>query len=573
MKRTVTLRLLGILSLVFAYDAKCQESGSVKNTFSIIHIVEDNLPEYTDSYISKLIEGEYPSNVYSYSFTPNIFKVPVRAEGESAEDFIEQFLQERKFANQLVENDVFRIKNGKFNLDPLYDRIKEESADIYASLANSSNKSPQTDQERAYFNRLIDTRYILVYHHHGLTQKTNENVILGTTKGYEVNQDVYIFKVDLGDNTINLDFWNEGYADANSSEQQIEKARKFREAMVYPFIKQPLNEKKDADLYLKKSMVSEVEGVFDMEKAFNEIFNSGLDKRDRDGSASSAYISSFGGNQLARGIYDINPIQVRIGKEQGIKPNRRFDVYKYVESNKTGELKQRRIGILKADEVSSGIKGPDGIIDPSTFKQIYGWKLDLGDEVRENKQHATLYGGYSSNGLAIRSDFNVGKLGSLIFLDFMFDNVQPGNIDEEIQVEGEGEKTEVSIINIGLGYGKEFYFLNRFSVMPFLAFRYAQASFSDELEPLLVPDEEINTYGTDIAIEGGVRFSVRLNYSLSFAASLAYNTLEFNNPFGEEEISILGASDGIYPLEDYDSNLYFEFALKYDLTTFRKTRR
>ena len=86
--------------------------------------------------------------------------------------------------------------------------------------------------------------------------------------------------------------------------------------------------------------------------------------------------------QVKAPVYDVKPIRAKIGKKEGVRNTKRFNVYGYYQKE-DGEIYSKRKGIVRAAKVCDNRYVADGESGLSTFMQIAGGKIEPGFILRE----------------------------------------------------------------------------------------------------------------------------------------------------------------------------------------------
>ncbi|TRX46486.1 hypothetical protein FNH22_30730 [Fulvivirga sp. M361] len=648
-----------ICALVFYTTANmcyAQSTFSINKTVSVIHIIEDD-NRFTQAYekLTQQVDNTLPEEYFRNPIKENIYVTAESIPTDQA-GFVHKTLQENKVPNKVL-NYLFQEKEGALSIDLLNQRMQEVASDNTLSLSSLTTLDAETSVQREYLNRVLNTNYVLVIHHHGLSRlddvydkrdsinavqyatdsaayparlkeyeqdlkkyseersallkeaqannipqetaleklrsrpeapiKPVKTKVVRRERGFTIQRNAYLYKLSLGDSIINNDFWENGWADQSNSEEQKSEAHEYRNELTIP-----LHLKENVVKTVRSTMTFDEKGQRKMDRSkitgsltnFKDVLKTDLSgnynedtyfKRLKD-----LYVPATALKETTKGlkefktssaIFATKPIQVKIGRQQGLKVNHRYDVLRRTVDKQTGQVKSKRIGsILATTFISDGTRGENGRRQPSKFIQLQGKQLDLGDQVVENRIPVSAYGGFSSDGLVGRLDiyipplFKKLKYGQKLYLDLFYDNSdQPGGM-EEITINGENFKTNVSVFSVGLGISKEWYFLKRFIIGPLMGLRYYQAQFKNEqVAERFVAESSIDDYGKDLAFEVGARFGIRLTHDLSLIASGSYTSVDFNAPFADGNgQAVFDSDEGRFPLEGYRSHV--ELTLRYD---------
>ncbi len=399
-----------------------------------------------------------------------------------------------------------------------------------------------------------------------------------TRKGFSITHQLYLVKLDLSAETLGRTYFAGMWADSSSSAEAIEAARKFRNGYEY-------------DLSVRNSITEPFQAVWskegqDVSSLAVDLLTNGINANsvvNISGSYSeSAYlkglarylplearvkqVTNIEEMAIRRAVESTRPVRANLGREEGARPHMRFDVYRRFMDNKTLQTRYKRIGSLLATNEVTGYRGHT---EDTRFYQVYGRRLDLGDQLRENPVKFLVRGGYTTNGVNLGLMLPLPSYGNHLYVSGLFNGMQPSGIDEEIEIDGNTYNTSVSIISGGVGYEKEWHFLRFFTFGPFIGARFYLANFNNNtVEEELVEEETREDYGKDFGLEAGLRFSIRVLYNLSLTATAAYLPVNFNDPFTASDESVFGTNNtGAYPLANYDP-VTLGIGIKFDITSF-----
>lgn len=398
-------------------------------------------------------------------------------------------------------------------------------------------------------------------------------------KGFSIDHRVYLIKLDLSAETLGRKFFSRMWADSGSTAAEIDAARQFRNEYVY-------------DLSVRNTITEPFEAVWtkegqDPSSLAVDLLTNGVSANSVNISGSyseSAYLKGLARYMplearvkqvtnieemaIRRALDSTRPVRANLGRDEGARPHMRFDVYRRFMDNKTLQTRYKRVGSLLATNEVTGYRGHT---ENTRFYQIYGRRLDLGDQLRENPVKFSIRGGYTTNGVNLGLILPLPSYGNHLYVNGLFHGLQPSGLDEKIEIDGTTYNTSASIISGGVGYEKEWHFLRFFTLGPFIGARFYLANFNNNtVEEELVAEETREDYGKDFGLEAGLRFTVRVLYNWSLTATAAYLPVNFNDPLTENDDSVFGTDgSGMFPLSRYDP-VTLGVGIMYDITSFNK---
>ena len=214
-------------------------------------------------------------------------------------------------------------------------------------------------------------------------------------------------------------------------------------------------------------------------------------------------------------VTQINPIGAKIGKKEGLKNERRYFVWQYVE-RKNGEVNAKKKGVVRVRKVVDNRDDELGQTETSVFYQVSGSKIDEGMRLQARKDMGIgVAGGYSTFGGGLfGADFNIGlwlnkPVKQLKFyVEFIY---SPNEYSDVIPVQGLTETSTMpetgDYYETKFTYGilKEFPFARNFHAGCYIGMAGEFVTWEDETNTGLERiGEELSSFGINWGIKLGM---------------------------------------------------------------------
>jgi len=417
--------------------------------------------------------------------------------------------------------------------------------------------------------------------------------------GYMAALKYYVYNIDLkNDSTLSV-FWNMCYSDASFRNNYTYSLKLIAQGTQSIESKQDI----DCDPKYKRSM----------DELYKTIMTSGN-------------VSYILGNTLPElnefkimlSIYEDNPISLKIGKQEDLKKDSRYNVY-IRDLYKKDQVRWKRQGVIRARKVTNnkeekiqdkekGIKidekklaykyttekktdttktwvlqgryvsegevinngltkseikikrglDKDGMMIPSTFYQTEGKKIEgLGTMLAIEQPSLNLFlsPSYGTHGLNI--DISYLESGFQYFLNFGFDGYKFKDEPYIYKDSGDSLKTNVSLFNIYFGVSKDFHFMRNFVFAPHLALGAELASFSNKELDEIVKKHVKDKYKEDSYGMSNTTFNVgaQLGYTI-FHSTKAFAGIDYF-PISYKKNKIFGPNGDFYEIKRSPVRIYF----------------
>lgn len=605
MKRLFTALLFFIQTLIYAQG----DFSSINPGIEIISIVDSSHPMADE--LAKAIKNtsyQNPDNSYSNSIQTTVF---VTDQSIKTKEGVEDFLGSRKVSNELLAF-LLNETNDTINNQRMLERAKKELTQLqYESLLRRGADEASLLKQ---MSRLVDYNFFVVYKYSEIKQfevtDTTYNSItnkfkIEKKKGVTARLDKYIIKPNLSEFVLNNEFYEKGYTYSGSqySKEEITNKKSYRDNLDIP-IKVLGSENEDIKSYTVlssnsfnfnslsdpqkdsvKAASSKVTKTERYKARSVKIFKGGTDIEKivvalKDAPAKSdfeklipyeiiqkkGYVTETASERSGKVAKKDRGIRVNLGKDQGLRTNHRYKFVRSVQNPKTGIIKDKIVGSgLATRYIPQSTRGKDNLGKTSQFKQIYGGKIRQFDRALEDRILGTFYGGYGDMGLKLMMDFYLrGKVGRKFYFDFGYDidGMTPDGFNNGVtDPEGNVLSVDMDVTHLGMGFAREYY-LNRFYAGYHLGLRLFDATFSQDVEEILIPEDE-KYYAYDISWEVGINAGVRVTKDFALNIHASAMNANFNNPFDGDERDIPE-----YDYGTYNSNI--SFSVSYTIPYFRK---
>ncbi len=223
--------------------------------------------------------------------------------------------------------------------------------------------------------------------------------------------------------------------------------------------------------------------------------------------------------------------KAQIGKKEGVKVDQRFFVYEKKLNPKTNVVKYKKVATLLATDVVDNRSIATGESQASTFVQTSGKKLYPGLLIQEKNDRGVSgfmgLGHYYGGMFIMRVDGSITKAIGKTFPNLQLPSGLRGylgiGLAKHSEKEAEfvlldGSPISFSIFRFDFGLAKDFYFLRKFAVAPFVGLGIEGASFAQQINTI----EKGDRYGSSIALELGSRLRYNINELFTIESSLHF---------------------------------------------------
>lgn len=502
---------------------------------------------------AKKLDRKY-SDVIEKVYSSSKFSIPSKYDDNRImKDRVNQFNSSTSFSDMLVQSripnqvidSIFCEKNGVWSYQKLLNRAKYTMNDAERKQFEATFVGVENSADRRWSEKLLQSNYIIVFDIYNAIsfkdyydeqdrvakaiadkQKKTFEPVSRTREGYKAQVRAEIYKIVITPETL-AQIYENCWADENSTLEQVNKARQMRQDMTYT-----LENQGSAEWFIEGAVsVAEakrknysINDYFSM-MVSNEMANTLL-------SQIEYKVESF---KVKAAIFDTRPITVKIGRKEGIKTNRRFDVFENV-SDGNGKVVQQRRGVIRArGHVTDNQGVATGDMKPTKFYQVEGHKLDQGMLVSENKDIMGIQIGGGTHGVFLRLDAFMptnGMAGLKVYFDL---NWIPVAFDSPYDKEDD-KSTLTHIVGFGFGVSKEMYFLRNLFIAPYAGIQMEDAIFGNSDLNKKYKDDKGELYGmSNISynVGGMFGFTVAHRTKLIFAGGFSPISFDDNKVYGK----------------------------------------
>lgn len=372
MKKTTT-----ILLVLFCFSSAIGQAdqGAVSTSYdrsSLTVLFVNNDSEAHWNQVKNKLNGiefsdKYNDNNLQNLIVPNRFKRKLLVD---LQEDIDNYLNSNHIGREIVGLWYNRKPDGTMDMDRVHERGRFTATDADFLLAQTSKRGNAALEE--FGNRLINLSYVLVIDLANIKDVDEEGD--GDAKGWTAKATGYLYKIDFNEE-VKSGFYDTWIYDDDS---KVEKDRKIAAFNALDIPLKPVL-KKVINLRSSQSKESSGLGIFVTPKSVDELLMELVQKSyDETIFQLEKSLEEF---KVITPLYSTKPIRAKIGLKEGLKTDYRFYVYEYVYNEKTGGVKARRRGVIRASSkrrIVDNRQEASGDMGTSRFYQISGRKLEEG---------------------------------------------------------------------------------------------------------------------------------------------------------------------------------------------------
>lgn len=507
MKKKLVLFLILLLSFnVFSQDAqnttvvqKDPLRKYLRPSISVLYIDrgEDMSKRLIDQLVLNGISGKFNVN----DVVNNV--ITLKKDEQINDSILGDFLT-KNYTNEILKV-WFPYDNvaGMYSTKVIEERgiFNANDADVVAANASQRGQAMLKDAGLA----LIERSFILVYDLQGIGYGKNEK-----TEAYTVNCAAYLYQLDWSEEIENK-FYS-GWNSPTTINDIVIKAKFLG--------------KVPSKLCSTSQPVNSILSVDDSKffKIFSKNITSTLDI------SLTKLNEDF---QVKAPIAKTSPIQVKVGKKEGVKIDQRYYVFE-IELDELGNKVEKRKGVIRATaKIAKNDTISTGDSQMTTFYQTHGAKLYEGMLIKQKPDLGL--GVYASFG----NDFNVGFEANLLmwgskFLPALDDisvlpygtkvyfkyTIPMGEMlyDGVTSIVDSNTGDQLHFNMFGFGLSKDFYFGRIFSITPYIGLASLQ---SGDYEESLANNGYTGTSG----IDAGLNYGMALLHNFQIVANTGFNSV------------------------------------------------
>lgn len=386
-------------------------------------------------------------SVYNNYYMPDRFdindigsrflEVPVSiSQSSTVSTIIEDQVYDQRIPNKILRNVLINESLGYMTTETLEERglYSASDADVLVAKNTVLGMNVLRDNGSALLNNIY---FVVVTPDDILT--TYEKNTGGTI--YTLSGSTYLYKLDISSMLESGQFWDEFYFDKPNNER-MEKLMNYQfpvtrvsTAYFSPWVS---NINAAGKIGLIGNFITKlstgVNGTVDVSSSSNfkstkEIHTDLLKKAME--KSFEQFESLLGGFSINQSIFSARPLQVKIGKKEGLRPDDLFEVTEKVMNTKTGVTTTEHVGYIRARKVAKNRYQSKGKTKPSVFYRVASEGIRKGMEVTKsddkkyvigfsyNPEPSSILGGYYMNleyvthwwaGMRIGVDAGYGQL-------------------------------------------------------------------------------------------------------------------------------------------------------------------
>lgn len=275
----------------------------------------------------------------------------------------------------------------------------------------------------------------------------------------------------------------------------------------------------------------------------------------------SSVISSFGRNleqfRVKTPVVSERPIKAKIGKKEGLTPDKRFFVWEYYENSK-GETKTRKKAVVRSKKVHDNTNDALGYTGTTNFFQVSGGKVRNGMILQEKVDLGIgvgmgVFNYAGSSAFLMRGELNLSQLmGAFVntsltsFRAYAEMSFQKHDTMTHVQ-----ERNEYKFTYMRGGLSKDFYFARRFHIGLLAGVGLEQATWKDTDD---TEDVDNSGHYSTFLSSMGAKIGVNLFGSMELVLTATQNTtfgdiLEYNSEgeLSNTHIDINWNDTGFFP--------------------------
>lgn len=398
---SILLLIIGVSKISFSQNGQVATSKYSRNSVSV-HFLNFNgsqsllKNDYIESSKSLTIPDKFDNNIIDTKLLnvngSNIFEIPddpkVKAEpiSNKLEDFEKtdgyKVLLDALYSNRTpnkVLKSIIIGKDGAFSSTEIFKRAEYNATDAQVISAQNSNNGLSEIQTTGF--NLLNNVYFIVdaprsfKKTKSLNKETNETL-------YSAKVTSYLFKLELDQNT----FWNDFYFEKPD-------AKKLENMMNFKFNVKLVSISDVDGISSDKVIKTRMDGLkvvtYYVDRPEDQIYDQILSQILN--ASIFAHTKKYDGFKVKTSIFNVGPIQAKIGKKESVKIDDLFEISEN-KLKKDGDKFVKNIGWVRAKTVIDNAKNADGKSETSTFYEIYGGAVKKGMVMKEVPETGVVVG-------------------------------------------------------------------------------------------------------------------------------------------------------------------------------------
>jgi len=442
------------------------------------------------------------------------------------EEAIKDYLTKQKLAKSIISEWYNRKEDGTMSMDLIFERGMFNATDAEYIKAQTTKRGNALLQD--YGNRLIQRSYILVFDYANV--KTMSEAKVTDRHGWQATVTAYLYKIDFNEE-IQAALYDCWIYPEDSPEVKAEKLQKFEQLEIPIEFVAKTTHSLSASQANPNTQLGKLTKQKSDDELLMELVQSGYDE-------TLYYLEKKYEDFMVKAtIYKVKPIQVKIGKKEGLKCDHRYFVYEYVFDEKTNSIKPVYRGVIRAtSKIADNRQVATGEMPSSTFYQTAGRKLQTGYLVRQqNDIGIEILAGYEMGeigGPYGRLDFRLGRfIGLRAFFIYLEGGGQQKEYEYYYPSYSWSTTEDVTFLRYGVGLAQGLMLTRNTELRPYIGIGLESAS-SDEIDN--ADEGNLSTmylkFGGNLAIN--VRHNIQLTGGISYYALIGNAGNKNNSDLG-----------------------------------------
>jgi len=464
---------------------------------------------------SKFQQVVFSDKYYNNNLANVIFEAPYsRTNTEIVPEVaIKDYLTNQKIAKSVISKWYNRKEDGTMTMDLIFERGMFNASDAEYIKAQTTKRGNALLQD--YGNRLIQRSYILVFDFANVKNMSEAKV--ADQHGWEATVTAYLYKIDFNEE-IQAALYDCWIYPEDSPEVKAEKLQKFEQLEIPIEFVTKTTHSLSASQANPDTQLGKLTKQKSDDELLMELVQSGYDE-------TLYYLErKYEDFMVKATIYKVKPIQVKIGKKEGLKCDHRYFVYEYLYDEKTNTVKPVYRGVIRAtSKIADNRQLATGEMPTSTFYQTAGRKLQTGYLVRQqNDIGREILAGYEMGeigGPYGRLDFRLGRfIGLKAFFIYLEGGGQQKEYEYHYPSYTKATTEDVTFIHYGVGLAQGLMLMRNMELRPYIGIGLESAS-SDEI------DKADKGNLSTLFLKFGGNLAINLRHNIQLTGGINYYAL------------------------------------------------
>lgn len=322
------------------------------------------------------------------------------AENYQTDQLIQDQIYENRIPNKILESILIDKSKSYMTVDVIQKRGLYNATDADFVVANNAARGLDILKDKGV--NLLCNIYFLIIKPTDFTVTKNES-----TKGIDhtISGTGLLYQLDFDSSYMAKNFWEEFYFDSSNS-TMMNKLMNYRFPLKKTSHSFSVNVSDldgmntvSAGLQLFSNLVSgdtkkQVDESTLTRKSDSEIYRQLITRSIK--SSLSSIQTGDDDFTLRSSVFKVRPLQSKIGKKEGVRSDKLFEVSEKVLDKKSGKISVRKVGYVRAKRVSDNRYSSAGNTRPSGFYRASSKRIRKGMELKEIYESGFMLGaGYN----------------------------------------------------------------------------------------------------------------------------------------------------------------------------------